>query len=129
MALKEADDIIFGNREEGRLLHMSELDDNYDVQDHFEDNNREAVLDAAKKLICGDRSKAYGPAYDMYERIASGWSVILGAPVTKEQVGMMMVWMKISRLINTPGHSDSWIDVAGYAALTAEISKCGRVGR
>ena len=122
MALKEVDDLIFGPA-------SSAPDDYYDVQDSIEDNGREAVLDTAKKLICGDRAASYGPAYDMYERIASGWSVIMGTPVTKEQVGMMMVWMKISRLVNTPGHTDSWVDVAGYAALTAEISKCGRVGQ
>ena len=32
----------------------------------------------------------------------------------------MMMIVKISRLMETPAHEDSWVDIAGYAAITAE---------
>jgi hypothetical protein len=32
-----------------------------------------------------------------------------------------MVWMKMARLQEDPRHIDSWIDIAGYAACTAEV--------
>lgn len=34
-----------------------------------------------------------------------------------------MIAMKLSRLVQTPGHRDSWLDIAGYAALGHEIAE------
>jgi len=31
-----------------------------------------------------------------------------------------MIAVKLSRLIETPDHEDSWIDICGYAALGGE---------
>jgi hypothetical protein len=31
--------------------------------------------------------------------------------------------MKVARLVNDPLHEDSWIDIAGYAAIGFEISQ------
>ena len=39
--------------------------------------NRQELLDAAGKLISGDRAKDYGDAYDNHGRIAEGWNIIL----------------------------------------------------
>ena len=33
---------------------------------------------------------------------------------------LAMVAVKMSRLINTPDHEDSWVDICGYGALGAE---------
>lgn len=86
-------------------------------------DDRARILEDAKRLICNDRNESYGPVDTMYRRIAVGWSEILGGTVvSKEQVGMMMIWMKLSRLCNSPAHRDSWVDIAGYAALTSEVA-------
>lgn len=85
-------------------------------------NGRSRVLEDAKRLTCNDRNESYGPVDIMYKRIAVGWAEILGTDVTKEQVGMMMIWMKLARLCNSPDHRDSWVDIAGYAALTSEVA-------
>ena len=81
---------------------------------------REQILDKAKTLISGERVKDYGDAYLNHKRIAELWSPILDKDITVEQVYACMIAVKLSRLIETPDHEDSWIDICGYAALGGE---------
>lgn len=81
---------------------------------------REQILDKAKVLISGERAKDYGDAYLNHKRIADLWSPILDKDITVEQVYACMIAVKLSRLIETPDHEDSWIDICGYAALGGE---------
>ena len=37
-----------------------------------------------------------------------------------EDVGIMMMLVKVARLMENPHHQDSWVDIAGYSAITAE---------
>jgi hypothetical protein len=82
---------------------------------------RAAVLSQASGLICGPRAASYGPPSENFQRIATGWQVILGANVSPEQVALCMAWLKIARLVNGP-HHDSYVDGAGYMALAGELS-------
>lgn len=82
---------------------------------------REEVLQSAGTLINGDRHADYGSAWDNHKRIADIWSVILKQPVTPSQVALCMVGVKIARLVNDPSKADSWVDIAGYAALGSEM--------
>ncbi len=84
--------------------------------------NRSDVLEQAGAAISGDRHDKYGDARDNFANIAAGWQVIFGVDVTAEQVALAMVWVKTARLLQTPDHADSWIDMAGYAALGGEVS-------
>ena len=81
---------------------------------------REQILDKAKTLISGERAKDYGDAYLNHKRIAELWRPILDKDITVEQVYACMIAVKLSRLIETPDHEDSWIDICGYAALGGE---------
>jgi len=81
---------------------------------------RDQILDKAKILISGERAKDYGDAYLNHKRIAELWSPILDKDITVEQVYACMIAVKLSRLIETPNHEDSWIDICGYAALGGE---------
>lgn len=72
------------------------------------------ILDEAKAAVA-DRGKNYGDVYTNHERIATMWTVLLGHEVKAEQVAMMMVALKLARLVETPDHMDSWVDIAGYA--------------
>ena len=81
---------------------------------------REQILDKAKTLISGERAKDYGDAYLNHKRLAELWSPILDKDITVEQVYACMIAVKLSRLIETPDHEDSWIDICGYAALGGE---------
>lgn len=82
---------------------------------------RDTMLDNAKALVTGDRDKEYGSAFDNFNDIARGWSVILDKHITREDVILCMSWVKIARLVKTPSHIDSWTDLAGYAGLGGEI--------
>ena len=82
---------------------------------------RDLVLSAALSLVNGDRAKDYGDAFEMHRRIASGWTEILGVEVKPHEVALCMAWLKISRLVETPDHYDSFVDLAAYAALAGEI--------
>ena len=82
---------------------------------------RQHILKSAGDLIDGDRAKDYGDAYVMHARIAAGWSQILGIDVAPHQVALCMSWLKISRLVESPDHSDSYVDLVAYGALAGEI--------
>jgi len=84
--------------------------------------NRTSFLGTADQLINSDRAKVYGPAKKNHEDIAKIWSVILGKEITAEQVVMCMMGLKISRLIKTPEHADSWVDLCAYGAIGGEIT-------
>lgn len=86
---------------------------------------RTRLLDDANKVILGDRAHDYGDARESFQRIADLWTAILPVrnDVTAEQVAQCMIAMKLSRLVQTPGHRDSWLDIAGYAALGHEIAE------
>ena len=81
---------------------------------------REEILEEAERLVNGNRAKDYGDAYENHDRIAKMWSVLLGKEVTVRQVYQCMVAVKLCRLIETPDHEDSWIDICGYGALGGE---------
>ena len=82
--------------------------------------NRKDILAQAEKMINGPRAKDYGDAHENHERIAKMGSVLLERDVTVAQVYQCMIAVKLSRLIETPGHEDSWLDICGYSALGGE---------
>lgn len=83
--------------------------------------DRRKIMKAASDLMDGERAKDYGDAYEMHRRIAAGWSEILGVDVAAHEVALCMAWLKISRLVETPGHEDSYVDLVAYGSLAGEI--------
>ena len=81
---------------------------------------RDDILKNAMKLINGKRSKDYGDADENHQRIADLWSVVFGFIVLVWQVYLCLILVKVARLINSPKHLDSMIDIPGYAALLGE---------
>jgi hypothetical protein len=81
------------------------------------DNLRSECLAEAMDLITGDRNREYGEPIHNFERIANGWSIILGRIVEPHEVALCMAWLKIARLVETPQKKDGWVDGAGYFAL------------
>ena len=90
--------------------------------------NSDEVLKKANEHINGQRALDYGDAYENFERIAEGWNIIIKSALasheclTPQHVALMLDWMKTSRLLNTLGHQDSWIDKCGYSALGGEFT-------
>jgi hypothetical protein len=80
---------------------------------------RDQLLHKAEELINGDRAKEYGDAKKNFDDIAKLWSVVLEVEITPQQMALCMIMVKAARLMKTD-HEDSWIDIAGYAALGGE---------
>lgn len=90
---------------------------------------KQEVLDTAKAAVA-DRGLNYGSPEDNFGRIALLWLThlenrygdgTLGWKLDAHDVAMMMVLMKVARLENDPGHMDSWVDIAGYAACGGNL--------
>ncbi len=72
--------------------------------------------------IVAERRKAYGEASDLFAQVAGRWSLTLGTQITPAQVALCLIDLKLARLTTDPAHSDSIMDVAGYAACLAEVT-------
>lgn len=79
------------------------------------------VLEEANAAVYGPRQQAYGHPRENFARTARLWAAYLDIPVTAMDVAQMMVLLKIARLMETPSHRDSWVDMAGYAATGARV--------
>ena len=82
---------------------------------------RNEVLDAAKATVC-DRQDIYGKPENNFLAIANAWGTYLGFPLSAYDVCIMMILLKVARAKTSPSHTDNLIDIAGYAALAAEVS-------
>ena len=84
---------------------------------------RQEVLEAAKALVYGDRNRDYGDPVQNHTNIGRVWGGILGTePVPPALVAAMLAGVKLARLGYTLDHEDSWVDLAGYAAIGAECA-------
>jgi len=70
-----------------------------------------------------ERGAVYGDPKTNMEETAALWAVILGIDVTPQQVAACMIAVKLSRLIRTPNHEDSVLDIAGYAAVLRDCQE------
>jgi hypothetical protein len=70
-----------------------------------------------------ERGRAYGPIKQNHERIAALWATLLEHPISPVQVAMCMTALKLARLMETPNHEDSAVDIAGYAACIRECQE------
>ncbi|UPT63344.1 MAG: DUF6378 domain-containing protein [Hyphomonadaceae bacterium JAD_PAG50586_4] len=74
-----------------------------------------AQFDAAYARVTEDRRDVYGAPEDTYRRISAMRAVVdeCADPQLREILAMIVT--KVARLVQTPDHLDSWVDVAGYA--------------
>ena len=90
---------------------------------------RKTILNTAGSAVLGDRLLAYGSAEDNFSRIATLWNAYLDVrkrsrneALTKVDVAIFNILLKIARIVSTETHFDSWADIAGYAACGAECA-------
>lgn len=88
---------------------------------------RDFVLRSADKAINGPRQDSYGPPGENFSNIARLWSVYLGYTIMPEDVAMLMVLLKVARAKGGSAGVDTYVDIAGYAALGAEVEAEGGV--
>lgn len=84
--------------------------------------NRTQTLERAIQVVMRDREAVHGNPGDTFAKIAMIWTAILGHDVDPSQVALCLAGLKLARLAGNPSHSDSWVDLAGYAACGAEMS-------
>lgn len=86
--------------------------------------------------IIEERQKSYGPPKRNFANIArlwTGWLVsrygqVATIALDESDVAVMNNLQKIARLAETPGHEDSWVDIAGYAACGMQVNASEPVG-
>jgi len=87
--------------------------------------NRHEILTNASNAVA-EREANYGSPESNFATTAALWSAVLGDKLAEEisaaDVAMMMCCVKLARLRATPDHTDSAVDLAGYAALLGEIA-------
>ena len=78
------------------------------------------VLKDANRLVGTDRQSEYGDAHKNYKRIAALWSLLIGVEIDAPKAALMMASLKLDRAWQNPEHRDSFVDLAGYAAIARE---------
>lgn len=79
-------------------------------------------INDVKSIVKVDREKDYGEAKANFTRIATLWNIYLdGDDLTPQDVAIMMILHKISRLKTSKNHRDSWLDIAGYSCLAGTM--------
>lgn len=85
---------------------------------------RRAILHDADELIHGDRQNQYGPPTANFENTATILNALgfskAGHAIKAEDVGVMMMALKLARLAGDGMKRDTLVDLAGYAANTWE---------
>jgi Domain of unknown function (DUF6378) len=78
------------------------------------------LLERASSAVA-ERRGEYGEPTDLFEHVAVRWSQVLRIEVTPAQVVICLIDLKVARLAHDPRHLDSITDLAGYAAILAEL--------
>lgn len=81
---------------------------------------RKEILENARICVCGDREEDYGSPENNFQIIANLWAAYTGHKYSPKDVAVMMALLKIAR-IKAGTKTDSYIDLAGYAACAGEI--------
>jgi hypothetical protein len=71
--------------------------------------------------VSGDRLKFYGHPLDDFNRAALIKLAVRECPNVAIKHALEMIGVKMARLVQTPNHVDSVIDIAGYARTIVMI--------
>lgn len=80
------------------------------------------LLRKAVRTVDG-RRKSYGDPALFFENVARRWSITLGRKITPAEAVLCMMDLKLARLAHNPCHHDSVVDLVGYAAVLAEVTR------
>jgi len=72
--------------------------------------------------VIGDRGAIYGNPKINQDRIARRLSNLFEIPIQDYEACLAMVEVKLSRIQETKGHIDSYIDACAYLALAAQLA-------
>lgn len=104
------------------LVIEKDMDPFESRQVEAETPQRAQILNEAAELIVGDRNKAYGDPEENHQQIADYWTTYLGYPIKAYDVANMMALLKMARS-RTSYKRDTYVDLAGYAAIAGELHR------
>ena len=92
--------------------------------------HRESVLASAFDAVTKERNDSYGEPLDDFACTSELWDSYITRLIQvrgfvnlqPHDISAMMILLKISRLANSPGETDHWVDIAGYAAIGSECA-------
>jgi len=92
--------------------------------------HRESVLKSALEAVTTSRNQSYGEPQDDFACTSELWDSYITRLIQvrgfvnlqPHDISAMMILLKISRLANSPGETDHWVDIAGYAAIGSECA-------
>lgn len=92
--------------------------------------DRSDILSLAHEAVTVARNQKYGEPQDDFACTSELWDSYIarliqvrGYPnLRPSDVPVMMILLKISRIAQSPGDADHWVDIAGYAAIGAECA-------
>jgi len=95
--------------------------------DDYAPDVKVTIADEAKNIVAGARRSAYGKPEDNFARIAhlwTGYARAKGWPIefAAADVSPLMRLMKEARIVESPDHRDSHVDLVGYALTGAEVN-------
>ena len=87
------------------------------------------ILEEANALVYdGERQSVYGHPQENFDKTSHLWNGYLFAkfgantPLLRGvDVANLMLMVKMARLMRTPDHRDSWVDMAGYVATGSRV--------
>lgn len=82
---------------------------------------RADILKQAHRCVCGEREQEYGTPENNFSLIAKLWETYTGHEFTAKDVAMMLCLLKVAR-IKAGNKTDSFTDLAGYAACAGELA-------
>jgi hypothetical protein len=80
-------------------------------------------FDEAIKSVTDERGKNYGHPSRNFRRAAALQAVVEECRDPLARVALANIVAKVARLIETPDHLDSWVDIAGYARCGVMVTE------
>lgn len=82
---------------------------------------RTGILRTAELMVTGTREQDYGTPEENFGKIAALWNAAFGTSFNDQDVALAMILVKVARQSTGGGSTDTWVDIAGYAACGGEI--------
>lgn len=83
----------------------------------------DSLLAEAHHKVRGAREKEYGNKLKNFTDIAAIQSIVSGMKRTAESVALDMICVKLARLLKSPDHYDTLVDLIGYVLCYRDIRR------
>jgi hypothetical protein len=89
----------------------------------MDDKNLTKIFDEKIQSITNERGGVYGHPADDFARVNLIKEAVRECPDPEVRHALEMIGVKLARLVETPDHLDSAVDIAGYARTIVMINE------